>query len=61
MPFIIVDRQPIALRGGAAFKVLFFIIHEQHAYIIVCTVDTLYFDEHLNAYCVEDQSTINMF
>ncbi|XP_041935316.1 uncharacterized protein LOC121697735 [Alosa sapidissima] len=37
-------------------KICRIIIHEQHAFIIGCTVDTLYFDEHLHAFCIEEQN-----
>lgn len=37
-------------------KICYIIIHEQHAFIIGCTVNTLYFDEHFHAYCIEEKS-----
>lgn len=37
-------------------KICNIIIHEQHAFIIGCAVDTLYFDEHFPAYCIEEQN-----
>ncbi len=37
-------------------KICNIIIHEQHAFIIGCTVDTLYFAEHFHAYCIEEQN-----
>ena len=40
-------------------KICNIIIHDQRAFIIGCTVDTLYFDEHFHAYCIEEQNNDN--
>lgn len=32
------------------------IINEGQAFILTCGVETLYFDEHFNAYCVEERA-----
>lgn len=37
-------------------KICNIIIHEQRAFIIGCAVNTLYFDEHFHAYCIEEQN-----
>jgi len=36
-------------------KICDIIIYEQRAFIISCNVETMYYDDHLNAYCIEDQ------
>jgi len=36
-------------------KITSIIIHEDHAFILTCTVDTLYFDEHFSAYCIKER------
>ena len=36
-------------------KICNIIIHEEHAFILVGSVDTLYFDEHFNGYCIEER------
>lgn len=35
-------------------KITNIIINNEQAFILTCKVDTLYFDEHFNAYCVEE-------
>ena len=30
------------------------ILNEDQAFILICKVDTLYFDEHYNSYCIEE-------
>lgn len=37
-------------------KICTIVIHGQSAFFIACDVCTLYFDEHLNAYCIEECS-----
>lgn len=32
------------------------IINDDQAFILTCGVDTLYFDDHFNAYCVEERT-----
>lgn len=36
-------------------KIRKIIINDQ-AFLLTCIVDTLYFDDHFNAYCVEDRA-----
>lgn len=37
-------------------KIFTIVLHEECAFFIAFDVDTLYFDEHLNAYCIEERS-----
>lgn len=37
-------------------KITNIIINEDQAFILTCRVDTLYFDDHFNAYCIEERA-----
>lgn len=43
-------------------KITNIIINDDQAFNLTCRVDTLYFDYHFNAYCVEDRAdSFNVF
>lgn len=35
-------------------RIVNIIIKDSQAFLLICQVDTLHFDEHLNAYCIND-------
>ncbi len=37
-------------------KVTNIIVHDEQAFILTCRVDTLYFDDHFNAYCINERA-----
>ncbi|KAK0138637.1 hypothetical protein N1851_024825 [Merluccius polli] len=37
-------------------KITNIIVHNEQAFILTCRVDTLYFDDHFNAYCINERA-----